>query len=147
MSDSNNSNNPVDLTGPDEPAKKLPKLLTGFFRKYDPTDPAQVAAKVDRERKEANVSESGVKKRSSRLKRSGRLKVKPSGWLIQSVSGTSVQLTRPRWTRQGQSCSWNKLVSSSNKQVSSFFHVKYYGCNITGVLLRVFPVGGLLSGV
>ena len=52
MSDSNNSNNPVDLTGPDEPAKKLPKLLTGFFRKYDPTDPAQVAAKVDRERKE-----------------------------------------------------------------------------------------------
>ena len=52
MSDSNNSNNPVDLTGPDEPAKKLPKLLTGFFRKYDPTDPAQVVAKVDRERKE-----------------------------------------------------------------------------------------------
>ena len=52
MSDSNNSNNLVDLTGPDEPAKKLPKLLTGLFRKYDPTDPAQVAAKVDRERKE-----------------------------------------------------------------------------------------------
>ena len=52
MSDSSNSNNPVDLTGPDEPAKKLPKRLTGFFRKYDPTDPAQLAAKVDRERKE-----------------------------------------------------------------------------------------------
>ena len=52
MSDSNKSNNPVDLTGPDEPAKKLPKLLTGFFIKYVPTDPAQVAAKVDRERKE-----------------------------------------------------------------------------------------------
>ena len=31
MSDSNNSNNPVDLTGPDEPAKKLPKLLTGIL--------------------------------------------------------------------------------------------------------------------
>ena len=43
MSDSINSNHPVDLTGPDEPAKKLPKLLTGFFRKYDPADPAQVA--------------------------------------------------------------------------------------------------------
>ena len=52
MSDSNNSNNPVALTGPDEPSKKLPKLLTGFFRKYDPTDPAQEASKVDRERKE-----------------------------------------------------------------------------------------------
>ena len=51
MSDSNNSNSPVDLTGPDEPAKKVPKLLTGFFRKYDPSDPAQVAAKVDRDTK------------------------------------------------------------------------------------------------
>ena len=56
MSDSNNSNNLVDLTGPDEPAKKVPKLLTGFFRKYDLSDPAQVAAKVDRECKEANAS-------------------------------------------------------------------------------------------
>ena len=53
MNDSINSNNPVDLTGPDEPAEKVPKVLTRFFRKYDPSDPAQVAAKVDRERKEA----------------------------------------------------------------------------------------------
>ena len=53
MSDSNNLNNLVDLTGPDEPAKKLRKLLTGFFPKYDPRDPAHVAAKVDRERKES----------------------------------------------------------------------------------------------
>ena len=51
----NDSNNPVDLTGADEPAKKVPKLLTGFFRKYDPSDPAQVAVKVDRERKEART--------------------------------------------------------------------------------------------
>ena len=43
MSDSNNLNNLVDLTGPDEPAKKLTKLLTGFFPKYDPRDPADVA--------------------------------------------------------------------------------------------------------
>ena len=42
MSDSNNSNNLVDLTGPDELAKKVPKLLIGFFGKYDPSDPAQV---------------------------------------------------------------------------------------------------------
>ena len=55
MNDSNNLNHHVDLTGPDEPAKKVPELLTGFFRKYDPRDPAQVAAKVDRERKEART--------------------------------------------------------------------------------------------
>ena len=53
MSDSNNSNNLVDLTGPDEPAKKVPKLLTGFFSKYDPNDPVQVAAKEHYDRKES----------------------------------------------------------------------------------------------
>jgi hypothetical protein len=42
----------VDLSG-DEPAAKKQKVMTGFFRKFDPSDPAHVAAKEQRERNEA----------------------------------------------------------------------------------------------
>ena len=58
MSDSNDivavsDSDVVDVTGPSEPAKKVPKLITGFFQKFDPNDSAQVARKADQDRKES----------------------------------------------------------------------------------------------
>jgi hypothetical protein len=48
MSDSEDSLN--DWTADDEPAKKKPKNLFGYFDTFDPNDPVQVAAKIERER-------------------------------------------------------------------------------------------------
>ena len=44
-------NDEVALTD-EQPAPKLPEVLTGFFTKFDPNDPVQVAAKAERERNE-----------------------------------------------------------------------------------------------
>jgi hypothetical protein len=42
-----------DRTADDEPANKEPKTLSGYFETFDPNNHVQVAAKIERERKEA----------------------------------------------------------------------------------------------
>lgn len=43
----------IDVTGDGEPTRKEPKLITGFFVKFDANNSAHVAAKAQRERNEA----------------------------------------------------------------------------------------------